>query len=106
MHTPTPVPGPSLLLLTLLAMAPVSAGAADAPLDPARVGWSEIRMTASKFFMTAESRLALRTVAGSSVTPDLLVVSDKHFTPLAAGTDVLELVYDTRGGGRKCGKLP
>ncbi len=89
----------------LLALAPGLASAADAALDPAldpaRVGWSEIRMTASKFFLTAESRLALRTVTGATVTPDLLVVADPHFTPLAPGPAVLELVYDTRGAGRK-----
>ncbi|TFG86724.1 MAG: hypothetical protein E4H19_04700 [Chromatiales bacterium] len=101
MHTRTPVPGKSLFLLALLVLAPALAGAAEAALDPARVGWSEIRMTASKFFLTAESRLALRTVTGATVTPDLLVVADQNFTPLAPGTDVLELVYDTRGVGRK-----
>jgi len=105
MNTVTPVPGRSILLLALLALAPGLASAADAArtttLDPARVGWSEIRMTASKFFLTAESRLALRTVAGSTVTPDLLVVGHEHFTPLTPGPEVLELVYDTRGAGRK-----
>ena len=53
-------------------------------------------MTASKFFLTAESRLALRTVSGATVTPDLLPVADPHFTPLVPGNEVLELVYDTR----------
>lgn len=101
MNTRTPVPGRSLLLLALLALGPGLADAADATLDPARVGWSAIRMTASKLFLTAESRLALRTVSGAAVTPDLLPVADQHFTPLVPGNEVLELVYDTRGAGRK-----
>jgi hypothetical protein len=85
----------------LLALVPGLAGAGITTLDPARVGWSEIRMTASKFFLSAESRLALRTVTGETVTPDLLVVTDQHFTPLVPGAVVLELIYDTRGAGRK-----
>lgn len=101
MHTRTPVPGTSSLLLMLLALVPGLAGAGITTLDPARVGWSEIRMTASKFFLSAESRLALRTVTGETVTPDLLVVTDQHFTPLVPGAVVLELIYDTRGAGRK-----
>lgn len=101
MATRTPVPRRRILLLALLALTPRLTGAADAILDPARVGWSEIRMTASKFFLSGESRLALRTVAGSSVTPDLMVVTDKQFTALTPGPEVLELVYDTRGVGRQ-----
>jgi len=77
------------------------AGARGPTLDPARVGWSEIRMTARKFFLTAESRLALRFVPGAAVGPGLLDVAGEQFTPLVPGPDVLELVYDTRGAGRK-----
>jgi hypothetical protein len=101
MPSRTPVPVESLLLLALLALVPGPAGARDPALDPARVGWSEIRMTARKFFLTAESRLALRVVPGDAVTPGLLAVDNRQFTPLAAGKEVLELVYDTRGVGRK-----
>ena len=101
MHIRKPVPCRSILLLVLLALAPAAADAGDPALDPARVGWSEIRMTASKFFLTAESRLALRTLPAETVIPDLLVVADEQFTPLVPGTDVLELVYDTWGAGRK-----
>jgi hypothetical protein len=90
-----------MVLLALLALAPALAATAETALDPARVGWAEIRMTASKFFLTAESRLALRMVSGETLTPDLLVVVDPQFTPLMPGTDVLELVYDTQGAGRK-----
>jgi hypothetical protein len=100
MNNRTPVSGRSFLLLSLVLL-PGLAGATDHGLDPARVGWSEIRMTASKFFLTAESRLALRTVSGATVTPDLLPVADPHFTPLVPGNEVLELVYDTQGAGRK-----
>jgi len=58
-------------------------------------------MTARKFFLTAESRLALSVVPAEAITPGLLEVSGQPFTPLAPGTEVLELVYDTRGAGRK-----
>ncbi len=77
------------------------AGAADLALDPARVGWSEIRMTASKLFLTAQARVALRTVPGTTVQPDLLPVTIARFTPLVPGSDVLELVYEASGVGQK-----
>ncbi len=77
------------------------AGAADLALDPARVGWSEIRMTASKLFLTAQARVALRTVPGTTVQPDLLPVTIARFTPLVPGGDVLELVYEASGVGQK-----
>ena len=100
-----------LLLASLLAGVPAGAGAADPGVDPAsfdparfdpeRVGWSEIRMTASKLFLTAEARLSLRTVPGAAVSPDLLPVADERFTPLIPGKEVLELLYETRAVGRR-----
>lgn len=104
MSTRTPVSGQLLasLLLALLVLAPrpSGAGATEATFDPARVGWSEIRMTASKLFLTAEARLSLRTVPGATVVPDLLDVPAGPFTALTPGTEVLELLYDARGAGR------
>jgi hypothetical protein len=115
-----------LLLASLLAATFAGAGAADANVkpasvdpvrfdparvdparfdparfDPARVGWSEIRMTASKLFLTADARLSLRTVPGATIGPDLLPVADDQFTPVAPGTEVLELLYETRAVGRR-----
>ncbi len=99
-----PVSGSLLaaLITTLLAVTPrpSEAAGAEAAFDPARVGWSEIRMTASKLFLTAEARLALRAVPGAAVLPDLLDVPAGQFTPLMPGADVLELLYDARGAGR------
>lgn len=104
MSSRTPVPGIFLavLVLAVTAMAPrPSAAAGNEPvLDPARVGWSEIRMTASKLFLTAEARLTLRTVAGATVVPDLLDVPPGQFTALLPGEEVLEVHYDARGAGR------
>ncbi|MBL8199584.1 MAG: hypothetical protein JNK40_01310 [Chromatiales bacterium] len=91
------------LALALTALAPAAsaaAAAAEAAFDPARVGWSEIRMTASKLFLTAEARLTLRTIPGATVVPDLLDVPAGQFTALTPGTDVLEVLYDARGAGR------
>ncbi len=105
-----------LLLVHLLAATPAGADTADATVDPvrfdparfdparfdpARVGWSEIRMEASKLFLTADARLSLRTVPGATVGPDLLPVADDRFTPVAPGTEVLELLYETRAVGRR-----
>jgi len=100
--TPASSPLLPVALLALSALAPGTAlaGAAGEVLDPARVGWSEIRMTASKLFLTAEARLTLRTVAGTAVQPDLLAVPTGPFTPLLPGAEVLEVLYDARGAGR------
>ena len=101
----TPAPVQSLLQLTLmlvvLAVAPCPANASDVALEPARVGWSEIRMTASKLFLTAQASVALRTLPGATAQADLLSTPVADFTPLAPGSDVLELVYDASGVGQK-----
>ncbi len=103
MRNRKPVPGQSLLLLILVLgpLLPVATLRAAPAFDPARVGWSEIRMSGSKLFITADARLTLRRVAGASLRPDLLAVSDERFTPLQPGTDVLELLYETRAIGRR-----
>ncbi|MEO8445118.1 MAG: hypothetical protein ABI567_08955 [Gammaproteobacteria bacterium] len=110
MRTRTPVSGPAppvhagLALLFALAASLASAGQAgqaEVRLDPARVGWSEVRMTATKLFLTAEARLTLRTVPGASVLPDLLAIQAEGFTPLPPGDSVLELIYDAQGIGRQ-----
>ncbi|MEQ1802361.1 MAG: hypothetical protein ABL989_10590 [Gammaproteobacteria bacterium] len=107
MSNRTPVSGKLLAALVLALLAglrgPVAVAAptaSAAAFDPSRVGWSEIRMTASKLFITAEARLTLRTVPGAAVVPDLLAVPAGQFTPLVPDTDVMELLYDTRGAGR------
>ena len=103
MSTRTPASGRILapLILAVLAVTPgMPATAAGAAFDPARVGWSEIRMTGSKLFITAEARLTLRTVPGAAVVPDLMAVPANPFTPLVPNEEVLEMVYDARGAGR------
>lgn len=79
----------------------VPAGAPAPAFDAARVGWSEIRMTGSKLFLTAEARVSWRGVAGAAVTPDLLAVPAGVFTPLPAAGDLVELTYDARATGLK-----
>ncbi len=105
MHLWKPIsatPAPVLAgLLTLAALAVGTAGAGETRLDPARVGWSEIRMTASRLFLTAEATLAVRTVPAATVLPDLLAIDAAGFTPVMPGKDVLELRYDTRAAGRQ-----
>ena len=57
-------------------------------------------MTASKLFLTAEARLALRTVPAAAVAPDLLSIASAGFDPLMPGDEVLEIQYDASGVGR------
>ena len=93
---------PILLLIVMagaVARSPERAAAPD--FDAARVGWSEVRMTASLLFLTAEASLALRIVPGSSVVPDLLPLPPGVMTPLVPGAEVLELRYEASGAGRK-----
>ncbi|MEO8223489.1 MAG: hypothetical protein ABI661_01685 [Gammaproteobacteria bacterium] len=105
MRAPTPDSGPATPvlagLIVLCALAAGQACAAPARLDPARVGWSEVRMTATKLFLTAEARVTLRAVPGSSVLPDLLGVRAEGFRPVMPGGSVLEVIYDAQGVGRQ-----
>lgn len=74
--------------------------AATSPvLDPARVGWSEISMTATKLFMSAEARLKLHMVPETSIHSELLPIPGVQ--TIAPGAEVLELVYEAGGLGRK-----
>lgn len=75
------------------------AAAASSALDPARVGWSEIRMTATKLFLSAEAHLGLRMVPDTWIRGTLLPIPG--VTTIAPGAEVLELVYEARGLGRK-----
>lgn len=68
-------------------------------LDPARVGWSEIRMTATKLFLSAEAHLTLRTVPDTSMRSELLPIPG--VPAIAPGAEVLKLVYDASGLGRR-----
>ena len=73
--------------------------AASPALDPARPGWSEIRMTATKLFLSAEAHLALRMVPDTSIRSALLPIPG--MTAIAPGPEVLELVYEASGLGRR-----
>lgn len=84
-------------LLCLCAAA--TADAAPPGLDDARVGWSEIRMTASKLFVTATAGVTLRTVPGSSVQTDLRPFPGGG--GVEPGPEVVEIVYEAAGMGRR-----
>jgi hypothetical protein len=83
----------------LMLLVPGLASANASTFDPARVGWAEVRMTASKLFLTAEATVRLRTLPATRIVNDLKDAPGA--TPIAPGPDVLELVYDTRGAGRR-----
>jgi len=105
MSPSSPRPPPILLipLLWLGTAAALAAPAAPAPaaavLDDARVGWAEIRMTATKLFLTATAGVSLRTVPGPSVLADLRPFPEGG--GVAPGPEVIELVYEAAGMGRR-----
>lgn len=68
-------------------------------LDPERVGWTEIRMTATKLFVTARADIRLRTLPAAEVRDQLLPVPEGR--PVAPGPEVLEIVYEGGGLGRR-----
>jgi hypothetical protein len=77
-----------------------AAGHAATPaLDDARVGWSEIRMTASKLFLTATAAVRLRTVPGPSVQADLRPFPGGG--GVEPGPEVVEMIYEAAGMGRR-----
>lgn len=88
-----------LLLAAALLLAAPSLALAGPVFDPARVGWSEIRMGATKLFLSAESTLGWRLVPGTSVADTL--VSFPAGEAIEPGPEVLELSFLTAGAGRK-----
>jgi hypothetical protein len=85
----------------VILMVPVAGSAAAGPvaLDDTRVGWSSIRMTATKLFMTASSTLGVRILPAEGIAGDLRVpAAGKAVMP---GNEVAELVYSTAGLGRQ-----
>lgn len=95
--SPRPVRGLALPLLWLCTAA--TAATAAPALDDARVGWSGIRMTASKLFLSATAEVRLRTVPGPSVLADLQPFPDDG--GVAPGPEVVEIVYEAAGMGRR-----
>ncbi len=83
----------------ILAGAAVAGGPDDALFDRSRVGWSEIRMGATKLFLSAEAGVTWRMVPGSSVSDEL--VSFPPGSAIAPGPEVLEISFETAGAGRK-----
>lgn len=96
-------PGMHRLLMAVLVAgtlaAPPATRAGPPAFDAARVGWSEIRMSGSKLFLSADARVSWRAVSGPTVAPDLLAVPAGTFTPLVPGNDLVELTYDARATG-------
>ena len=86
--------------LTLLLTSLITRPGRAAALNPDGVGWSEIRMTATKLMLTAEATLAWRVLPGSQVLPGLMPVSGMGFAGLLPGKEAVELIYDTRVLGR------
>ncbi len=86
--------------IALISMAGLVAQAGDAAaaLDPARVGWTEVRFHASKFFLSAEASLKVEQgdagqYAGSLMAPGTGKAVDLDDDPLM-------MVIDTRALGR------
>lgn len=107
-RSPAPRHGlPAIAILAIAGLLAMPAVRAQAPpdLDPARVGWSEIRMTASKLLLTAEARLTLRVLPGDAAAGDLRNIVARGFTPLLPGSEVAELSYDAGGIGRQSSLL-
>jgi hypothetical protein len=89
----------TVVLCLLLTSWPAAAGTAAASLDAERIGWSEIQLGGSKFFLSADARLAWSLVPATAIAgrlrspPDLVAVEP--------GESVLELVYEGRAAGRR-----
>src|SRR5690606_18608319 len=89
----TPGARAAVLLAAWLSLPCALAELPDAPaLDPGRLGWSEIRMTASKLFITARASVRQRTIPVAAVRDELLPVPEGR--AVAPGPEVLEVVYE------------
>lgn len=80
------------LAAAALALLAAWATPADAELDPARVGWTSVQLSASKFFLSASATVTLATRESARIAPDLLVPPTG--TPIAPGPTVVEMRYD------------
>lgn len=105
MPSPRPVSratrGPTARLLALLlALLPALAGAraGAAELDPARVGWSALRLGGSKLFVAADADLEAALVPASAVAAVLRTPPEG--VPVAPGASVLRLTYTGTAVGR------
>jgi hypothetical protein len=75
------------------------AAAADAPLDPGRLAWRELRYRARKFIFTAETTVKAELVPVAAAAGDLLRLEDRHpVQPL--GDRLARLELDTVALGR------
>ncbi len=85
------------LCLALSAWVLPALGASGAVLDPARVGWSAIEMTASKFFLSASATVTI--VAPRPLSEALLTTPAGQ--PVVAGPLIVEIRYDARLAGQQ-----
>lgn len=92
LHPSRPIRTPAHWLAAGLALLAAWVTPASAELDPARVGWTSVQLTASKFFVSASATVTLATRASARIAPDLLVPPTG--TPIAPGPTVVEMRYD------------
>lgn len=102
-----PIATPYRLLILLMGLPALVAHAAaagpgnaqGAVLDPTRVGWTEISMSASKLFITATASLSVAQLPREEVTGELIPAGQGRPVPVA--DPVLRLGYEAGGFGRR-----
>lgn len=86
-------------LLSVAAMLATAAGVESAPLDPARVGWSRVKLEAHKLFISATT-VAEWSVEDTSSVADRLAKSPEGVA-IAPGTKILKVHYQADLPGLK-----
>lgn len=89
----------AVVLCLVLTSWPAAAGAAGPSLDAGRVGWAEIQLGGSKFFLSADAGLAWSLVPATEVAGRLR--SPPGLVAVPPGETVLQLVYEGRAAGRR-----
>lgn len=94
-----------LLLLLLLGSATLVSARAEPPdplrLDPARPQWSEVHFTGSKLFITARASIRQQLLPGTAIVGRLIDEATEEGRPVPAGPEVVEVLYDASGLGRR-----
>jgi len=90
---------PAAVAILLLLLPGGGLPAAGLELEPARVGWSAVRMAGSRLFLSVDAEVSLLARPASEIRADLLAAPDCN--GIRPGAEVMQTTYRTRAAGRR-----
>lgn len=91
------------LVVSLWAALPAARAELPEPpkLDPARPAWTEVHFTGSKLFITARAAIRQQRLPATAIAGRLIDEATEEGRPVPAGSEVMEVVYEAGGLGRR-----